>query len=191
MGRDLRAKERIRILAAGLLAASLAVAGCASQRVAFTQHLRTEYDLGGEQLKTLQYYVSSDVTLQREFRSEEGEVSKSHNLVRKEGGVVEQVIIRAGTPGIATEVGETSLAVSFEPGSSLFFGSPPSDRDPDRKYKLSAKRWEDHFGELEYGGRTFYAVDGSGQAFLEVVLESLDAVEKKRKVLPGMTLPGK
>jgi hypothetical protein len=34
-------------------------------------------------------------------------------------------------------------------------------------------------------------VDESGEAFLEVVLESLDAVERKRKILPGMTLPGK
>jgi hypothetical protein len=34
-------------------------------------------------------------------------------------------------------------------------------------------------------------VEGSGQAYLEVGVESLDAVEKKKKVLPGMTLPGK
>ncbi|HEX9191506.1 MAG TPA: hypothetical protein VF847_05380 [Candidatus Deferrimicrobiaceae bacterium] len=179
------------LLAISLLAASLAVPGCASQRVAFTQHLRAQYDLTGEELKKLQYYLSSDVTLQREFRSEEGEVSGSHNLVRKEGGFLEQVLVHAGTPGIVTEVGETSLALSFEPGSSLYFGSPPSDRDPDRKYKLSAKRWEANAGELEYGGKTFHAVEGSGQAFLTVVLESLDAVEKRKKVLPGMTLPGK
>jgi hypothetical protein len=191
MRNDPAAGRRMVFLAAALLAACLAVPGCASQRVAFTQHLRTQYDLTGDGLKKLQYYVSSDVTLQREFRSEEGEVSGSHKLVRKEGGLVEQVIVRAGTPGIATEVGETSLAVSFEPGSSLFFGSPPADRDPDRKYKLSAKRWEEHYGELEYAGKTFYAVDGSGQAFLEVVLESLNAVEQRKKVLPGMTLPGK
>jgi hypothetical protein len=81
--------------------------------------------------------------------------------------------------------------VSFEPGTSLFFGSPPSDRDPDRKYKLSAKRWEEQYGELVYGGKTYYAVEGSGQAFLEVVLESLEAVEERKKVLPGITLPGK
>src|SRR5512134_2415162 len=171
-------KERKWMAAACLLAAPLAASGCASNRVAFTQPLRVQYDLSAEELKNLQYYLSSDVTLQRGFRSEEGEVSGSHRLVRKEGGLVEQVIVRAGTPGIATEVGETSLAVSFEPGASLFFGTPPSDRDPDRKYKLSAKRWEDDYGELEYNGKTFYAVDGSGRAFLTVVLESLNAVEE-------------
>ena len=191
MGVDRAVNARKKVLATALLAASLAVSGCASQRVAFTQHLRTQYELTGEGLKKLQYYLSSDVTLQREFRSEEGEVSGSHTLVRKEGGLVEQVIVRAGTPGIATEVGETSIAVSFEPGSSLYFGSPASDRDPDRKYKLSAKRWEDDYGELEYNGKTFYAVDGSGRAFLTVVLESLNAVEERKKVLPGMTLPDK
>ena len=183
--------RRNGLLVLALLAAFPAVSGCASHRVAFTQHLRTQYDLTGEELKKLQYYLSSDVTLQRGFRSEEGKVSGSHKLVRKEEGLVEQVVVRAGTPGVATEVGDTHLAVSFEPGSSLFFGSPPSDRDPDRKYKLSAKRWTEQYGELMYGGKEFYAVDGSGQAYLEVVLESLNAVEERKKVLPGMTLPGK
>ena len=174
-----------------LVTGSLPFAGCAPQRVAFTQGIRTQYDLGSEDLKKLQYYVSSDITLQRDFRREEREISTSHKLVTKEGGLVEEVLIRAGTPGIATEVGETSLAVSFEPGSSLMFGSPPTDRDPERKYKLSAKQWTDYYGETVYDGKTFYAVEGSGQAYLEVGVESLDAVEKKKKVLPGMTLPEK
>jgi len=174
-----------------LLTGSLSFAGCAPQRVAFTQGIRAHYDLGSEDLKNLQYYVSGDITLQRDFRREEGEISKSHKLVTKEGGLVEEVVIPAGTPGIATEVGESSLSVSFEPGSSLVFGSPPTDRDPERKYKLSAKQWTDYYGEIVYDGKTFYALEGSGRAYLEVGVESLDAVEKKKKVLPGMTLPGK
>jgi hypothetical protein len=174
-----------------LVAGSLSVAGCAPQRVAFTQGIRSQYNLSGEELKNLQYYVSGDITLQRDFRREEGEISEGHKLVAKEGGLLEEVLIPAGTPGIATEVGETSLSVSFEPGSSLIFGSPPTDRDPERKYRLSAKRWADYYGEIVYDGKTFYAVEGSGQSYLEVGMESLDAVEKKKKVLPGMTLPGK
>ncbi len=173
------------------LALTFSAAGCAPQRVAFTQGIRSQYALGSEELKKLQYYVSSDITLQRDFRREEGEISKSHKLVRKEGGLLEEVVIPAGTPGIATEVGETSLAVSFEPGSSLIFGSPPTDRDPERIYRLSAKRWADYYGEILYDGKIFYAVEGSGQAYLEVGVESLDAVEKKKKVLPGMALPEK
>jgi hypothetical protein len=174
-----------------LVAGSLSIAGCAPQRVAFTQGIRTHYGLGSEELKNLQYYVSSGITLQRDFRREEGEISKSHKFVTKEGGLLEEVVIPAGTPGIATEVGETSLAVSFESGSSLIFGSPPTDLDPERKYKLSAKGWTDYYGEIVYDGKIFYAVEGSGRAYLEVGVESLDAVEKKKKVLPGMTLPEK
>ena len=113
-----------------LVAGSLSFAGCAPQRVAFTQGIRTQYALGSEELKNLQYYVSGDITLQRDFRREEGEISKGHKLVTKEGGHLEEVVIPAGTPGIATEVGETSLAVSFEPGSSLMFGSPPNGPGP-------------------------------------------------------------
>lgn len=182
--------SRTRILAA-ILVALFVLSGCASGRIPVTQNLRDQYGLEGDDLKKLQYFVSSDVTLQREFRREEGEISKTHKLVMKEGGLVEEVFIAAGTPGIATEVGPTSLAVSFEPGGSLVFGSPSSDRDPERKYKLSAKRWTDYYGELVYDNKTYYAVKGSGQVYLEVGAESLDAVEKRKKVLPGRTLPTK
>jgi hypothetical protein len=182
--------SRARIPAA-ILVALFALSGCASGRIPVTQNLRGQYGLEGDDLKKLQYFVSSDVTLQREFRHEEGEISKTHKLVMKEGGLVEEVFIAAGTPGIATEVGPTSLAVSFEPGSSLVFGSSSSDRDPERKYKLSAKRWTDYYGELVYDNKTYYAVKGSGQVYLEVGAESLDAVEKRKKVLPGRTLPTK
>ena len=182
--------SRVRIPAA-VLVALLALSACAGGRIPFTQNLRDQYGLEGDDLKKLQYFISSDVTLQREFRREEGVVSKTHKLVFKEGGYFEEVFIAAGTPGIVTEVNPTSLAVSFEPGGSLFFGSPSSDRDPERKYKLSAKRWTDYYGELFYDNKIYYAVQGSGHVYLEVGAESLDAVEKKRKILPGRTLPTK
>jgi hypothetical protein len=180
-----------RICAAAIVAVALAMAGCATQKVAFTQGIRGQYDLGNEDLKNLQYYVSSDITLQREFRREEGEISTGHNLVTKESGLVEQVIIRAQTPGVATEVDDTFLAVSFEPGVSLIFGSPPTDWDPERKYRLLAKRWTATYGEIDYGGKTFHATGDSRAAYLEIGVESLDEVKQRKTVLPGMTLPSK
>lgn len=183
--------SRWRIRTAAILVASFAMAGCATRHVAFTRGIRTYYELESDNLKNLQYYVSGDVTLERAFVREEGEVSRGHTLVAKESGLVEQVIIRAGTPGVATEVGDTYLAVSFEPGASLVFGSPAFDRDPDRAYKLLAERWTDTYGEIDYGGKTFYAVDGSRAAHLVVAIESLDAVKTKKTVLPGMVLPSK
>ncbi len=174
---------------AAILAASICLPGCMSYRVPFTQAIRNQYDLKSEDLKNLQYYLSADITLQREFRREEGEVSQSHKLVAKEAGLVEEVVIRARTPGIATEVGETYIAISFEPGETLNFGSTASDRDPERRYKLLAKEWTDTYGRIVYGGKTYYAVGSSRWAYLEVLVESLDAVKKRKKVLPGMTLP--
>ena len=119
----------VRIPAA-VLVALFALSACAGGRIPFTQTLRDQYGLEGDELKKLQYFISSDVTLQREFHREEGEISKSHKLVIKEGGLVDEVYIAAGTPGIATEVSPTSLSVSFEPGGSLIFGSPPPTWTP-------------------------------------------------------------
>ncbi len=178
-----------RIFAAAILAAFFLLAGCTTYRVAFTREIREQYLLESEDLKKLQYYLSDDITLQREFVRGDAEVSKGHKLVTKETGLVEEVIVRARTPGVATEVGDTYIAISFEPGKSLYFGSPPADRDPERKYKLLANRWTDAYGEVPYDGRTFYAVGRSRAAYLEVLVDSLDAVKKSSKVLPGMTLP--
>ena len=114
-----------RIFAAAILAASFLLAGCTTCRVAFTREIREQYLPESEDLKKLQYYLSDDITLQREFVRGDAEVSKGHKLVTKETGLVEEVIVRARTPGVATEVGDTYIAISFEPGKSLYFGSPP------------------------------------------------------------------
>jgi hypothetical protein len=134
-----------RIFAAAILAASFLLAGCTTCRVAFTREIREQYLPESGDLKKLQYYLSDDITLQREFVRGDAEVSKGHKLVTKETGLVEEVIVRARTPGVATEV--------------------------------------------PYDGRTFYAVGRSRAAYIEVLVDSLDAVKKSRKVLPGMTLP--
>jgi hypothetical protein len=177
------------LVVASMIIPLIGISGCASGRIPFTQHLRNRYGLKEGDLRKLQYYVSGDITLQRGFRREEGEISGTHRLVQKEEGVVDEVFIPAGTPGTATEVGPTSLGVSFEPGRSLTFGSPPDDRDPERKYTLSARRWEDYYGELVYDNKTYFAVQGSGHVWLEIRAESLDTMKRMKKVLPGMTLP--
>jgi len=99
----------------------------APQRVAFTQGIRTQYNLerGPQEAAILRF---------ERYHPPEGLSQESGDLdepqARDEGGgLVEEVLIRAGTPGIATEVGETSLAVSFEPGSSADVRFPPMDQD--------------------------------------------------------------
>lgn len=94
--------------------------GCKSL-VPFTHEIRTEHGLKDDEVKNLQFYVSHDVTLRREIESGGRQVTPGHKLLLVSGKQIEEVFIPAKTPGVAIKVGPRSIAVSFEPGTSLVF----------------------------------------------------------------------
>lgn len=111
---------------------ALALAGCGPRLVPFTHELRREHNLSRNDLKNLQYYVSHKITLRRELESGGSQVTGSHKLLVVSGKTIEEVVIEEHTPGIAVAVDERSIAVSFEPGSSIVFavGSEPGSVEP-------------------------------------------------------------
>jgi len=100
--------------------ASTTSVGCKSY-LPFTHELRTEHDLKDEEVKNLQFYVSHGITLRREIESGGRQVTAGHKLLLVSGKTIEEVVIPAKTPGVAVKVGPRSIAVSFEPGTSLVF----------------------------------------------------------------------
>src|SRR5262245_56225138 len=106
---------------AGLVVCLLAT-GCHSL-VPFTHEIRDQNSLKTQDLKNLQFYLSNRVVLRREVSSGGREITGSHKLLVISGKTIEEVVIEAGTPGIAVGAGEGTLAISFEPGSSLVFAA--------------------------------------------------------------------
>src|SRR4051812_45154445 len=104
--------------------------GCSSY-VPFTQELRTANNLSKDDLKNLQFYTSQRITLRREVDSGGSQVTGTHKLVVLSGKTIEEVLIEEKTPGVVVAVGDRTLAVSFEPGTSIVFaaagepGAPP------------------------------------------------------------------
>lgn len=114
--------------------------GC-TRRVWFTQPMREAYTLGlaadhGESAvpkdtkaaleeitgspAELQYFVSDRLVLQREVTSRDDSVTQGRIRVRK-GRFIERVVVRRGTPGVATTWGDDWVEISFEEGSALRF----------------------------------------------------------------------
>jgi hypothetical protein len=197
---------------------ALLVTGCGPRLVPFTHELRVQQGLKKEDLKNLQYYVSHKITLRRELESGGSQVTGSHKLLVVSGKTIEEVVIEEHTPGIAVAIDDRSIAVSFEPGSSLVFavGSEPGSVEapvafaapPDPFPGNSAPQPEpfpnpggsDAFGgsywlataqggRISYQGRLFTAIEQSLQAHLLIDAESLEETVEDRKVLPGMRLP--
>jgi hypothetical protein len=195
-----------------------ALTGC-SGLIPLTHELRTQNSLTDDELRNLQYYTSDTITLRRELESGGKQITGNHKLRITEGKTIEEVVIEAKTPGIAVQVGGHLLSISFEQGSHLEFapvGGPPtptssfaSAPDPDPFPGNRSKRSEPPpppapdpytgnyalvlgpLGKITYQGKDFEVVDESSKAHLLIDGESLKAVVKKNKVLPGLRLPSK
>jgi hypothetical protein len=111
---------RSTAFAALALALPLA-AGCASNRIPMTQELRAQHGLTRTEMLNLQYYSSHEITLRRQVETSGKQITEGHKLVVKSGITVEEVVIDAGTPGVAVDVGTDFIAVSFERGTVLTF----------------------------------------------------------------------
>jgi hypothetical protein len=211
--------DRISSLAfafAALLA--LLVTGCGPRLVPFTHEIRLQQNLSRGDMKNLQYYVSHRIILRRELESGGSQVTGSHKLLVVSGKTIEEVVIEEHTPGIAVAIDDSSIAVSFEPGSSITFAvgsepgaaelspaqfaSPPDpfpgNQQPERQPftpsggdVLGGSYWiaTASGGRLKYQGKLFTAIEESLQAHLLIDAESLEEEVEDRKVLPGMRLP--
>lgn len=207
-----RANGRTLAALLGLGALSLST-GCATM-VPLTHEMRHDHDLGKEELAGLQYYTSHDITLRREI-TKDGRRIHGHRLVLTSGKTVEEVVIPAGTPGVAVGVEADRLAISFEPGTSLVFSiadaepldgpvafaqpapNPfPGESDDDDALPFSSSR---SFGGsyflgvspsngVRFNGRVYDAVEETLKAHLLIDSESLDDVVESRTVLGGRTL---
>ena len=206
------------VLSAALgLGAMTAGTGCRPAMVPLTQELREQNRLTDGELRNLQYYVSHTITLRREAESGGREVTGNHKLVVVAGKKIEEVVIEARTPGICVQVGAHALEVSFEQGTSLRF-APATSRYASSPEGFASPPEADPFpgnaghvgnapppradgvfsggyvismtpsSTVTFLGKSFDAVEDTGEAGLLIDAESLEQVVKQRKVLPGLVL---
>ena len=183
----------------------------------FTHELRDQHSLTRDELKNLQFYTSSTITLRRELESGGKQITGNHKLLLVAGKTIEEVVIESKTPGIALAVSDHSITVSFEQGTSLEFvasgnggarpsetfasppdpfpGNSPEPREPEPvllqgyfgPYALAVGS----SGQVVFQGKTFEAVGDSLKAHLLIAGESFEEVVKQNKTLPGMRLPNR
>lgn len=187
----------LRLLPA-LLAASLPalLTACAdsgsTERLPFSETLISDYALDNEHRQHLQYYLSNTIELYREVS--EGQHGVAHGrLVSRSGTWIEEVKIPRGTPGVVVGSGNGWVAVSFAPGSYLYFVSEPAggyfdnDHQPDRFYLFSPDNDGRH-GTVRFAGADFEADRDALRAYLLVDQDSLSHVDGRESTLPGRWL---
>ncbi|AKT37863.1 hypothetical protein [Chondromyces crocatus] len=192
--------------------------GCGPRLVPFTHELRMQHGLTAKDLKNLQFYVSHEITLRREVESGGSQVTPGHKLLLVSGKTIEEVVIKKHTPGVATQITNSTVSVSFEPGFSMLFAASPEpgmaesiaqafatapDPFPGNHPEsaplpepiggaASGSYWlaSSQGRNVPYQGRAFEAIGESLRAHLLVDAESLEEEVESRTVLPGVRLQG-
>lgn len=166
-----------------LLAIPFVMASC-KNLIPYTDSLKTQYNWNNEQVKKLQFYVSHDIVLHHELSNGSTDIVNGKIKTIK-GKKVDEIIIRAGTPGVLTQIPkENKMLVSFEISDEhyLSFGVNPNASN---KYVLLASDWNKGVGNVHYAGQEYYAASDSKYAFLMVDLRKIQQLEVKQRVAKG------
>lgn len=181
--------KRMFLLALVLVSAAPLLTACA-RKVPFVQTMRSQYNLGPDELKQLQYYVSGPIVLQREMSNQETGVTPGHKLTLVKDKRVEEVIVPGGTPGVCVDPGSTTLRIKFEEADSLTFGLDPANREVrNGRYPLLVQDARPGEGQVTYEGKSFRVLRGGRSVYLIVGLEQLQKFEKESRKAKGIVLP--
>lgn len=177
---------------------------CTRVYVPFTLELRNEYQLTDQEVRELQFYVSDRVILEREIVDIDKRVSKEHILKKIEDKILDQVVFRSFTPGVAVDVLPYALQVAFEQQGYLTFETDGELEDPyyfksDRygeEVKLKIfdhcwwfKHYEDEIysnGLVDYNGHEYWVYHPENRPHLLVDEESLEKIIENRRIVKGI-----
>lgn len=174
-----------------LVVLALSTSGC-TRRIYFSQSIRDGLQGGGdieaaESEASLQYFSAHRIVLERNAKSRAESINGGRIFVRR-GRLIEQVVVRRGTPGIATEWGEDWIAVSFEEGTSLLFERATSEASGSALYRLRQTESEQGTSEVRFNGLGWTLVSPHYNATLQVKRNAAGKRKKRRRVLGGRRL---
>ncbi|MEM6317914.1 MAG: hypothetical protein AAF960_09595 [Bacteroidota bacterium] len=158
---------------------------CSPKLSPFSQRLIDQNGWSEDELQQIQFYLSDDIVLKRDFTRGSSEIV-SGEIKMVNGREVEQVRIAKGTPGILLfQPKSNRMAVSFESGSDkryLMFGPNPKRG---KNYVLLASDWKNRRGKVRYDGKTYYTDPDSALATLMVDLKRSGRTSVKSRSAKG------
>ncbi|MCI5058769.1 MAG: hypothetical protein MRY83_21835 [Flavobacteriales bacterium] len=167
-----------------LFICGLFILSSCAPRVPFTQTIRDENKLSDKELKKLQFYVSHDIILTKGEKKQDGQDIDDGTLVLTSGSSMDQVVIKAGTPGVVEKVIDNNkIAVSFEaPGKYLVFGDPQGKNG---RYTLLAADWKKNRGVTNYGGNSFVLNSGAANTYIRFKMRKLNKLKRSVRYAKG------
>jgi hypothetical protein len=162
-------KQTLFILALG----AITLFSSCKSTVPFTNAVKSKYGLDEAKLKKMQFYISSNITLQRgEQGSKSQELDKDGKLVISSSASLDNILVDGKTPGVCVKVlPGNKLAISFFASDDqyLVFGDP-NNRG---RYSLMGAEWKNGKGKINFGGKVYYIQQGGASAYLKFEMKKV------------------
>lgn len=157
-------------------------------KVPYTNEIRDEFGLQNEEnIKKVQFYVSSTITLKRSSVSGNTGTNEDGALVTNSSKNEDYIYIYPGTKGIFEGYGENGeIKVRFELGAGKYLAFNVRPGQTSGKFYLVADWKGSPQGGLEYADEVYEANTESGMAHLQVVLKKLQRTKRKGRVVRGL-----
>jgi len=172
------------LLFVALIATAGFLTSCASYQP-FTNDDRLKYNLDEAKLKKMQFYISTEVTLQRGERTNQAqELDKDGKLVISSSASLDNILITAKTPGVCVKVIDANkIAVSFDSDDNkyLVFGDP-NNRG---RYNLMGAEWENGKGKINSGDKVYYVMPGGAGAYLKFQMKNVKNYKESSTKVKG------
>ncbi|MDF1698702.1 MAG: hypothetical protein P1U56_22810 [Saprospiraceae bacterium] len=150
----------------------------------FTDNIYDEFGESKEMLSKVQFYLSSDIVLYRDFGESQSRVVDGKIRI-VDGRKIEEVVFRKGTPGVFVfSPKRDRIAISFEQNDDNYLMFGPNQKVGGR-FVLLAKEWKRKRGKVTYANKTWLTTDDSAYANLMVDLEKARKNRISKKTVSG------
>jgi hypothetical protein len=178
-------KKTMKILIA-FTALLIVASGCAT-KIPLTNTIKQEYNLNETNIKKVQFFVSSQIILERSSKEGNSGTTSDGTLVSSENQIKDRIIIMPRTKCIFEKYGDNnSVLIRFEVGDGKFitFATRPN-MDAGKLY-LQADWIQGNGGKITYGNQEYFLTPESGNAFLLVKVKKSNRTKRKDRVVKGM-----
>ncbi len=165
------------------------LSSCSQRLSPFTTELYESYDWNESELQQIQFYLSNDIVLYKEYGNGESTISNGKIKIT-ESNELDEIVFKSGTPGVLLFIPKSNrFAISFEDGAGsdkyLIFG--PSKKTNGR-FVLLAKDWSRNRGKVTYGNSVYSTHSSSAYASLMVDLKKARKQKHRKDKVGGRVI---
>ena len=156
-------------------------------KVPLTKGLKEEYNLTAENMKNVQFYVSSQIVMERSSKNGSSGTNEDGTLVSSSNKIQDRILILPKTKCVFEKYnGENQVLIRFEIGEGKFITFATRPNMDNGKFYLQAQWDPAKGGKINYGNDAYYATAISGDAYLMVKIKKSQKTKRKERVVKGM-----